>query len=187
MPKVRSIAATAALTAAALAGGLLLAGPGRAAPSPAGAPTPSVPETAAPLPAPAPSPAQVVVVEPVAQPQPEPKPQPGVLAVGPSQVALAKGDWTAEFAVANVGGSDMAWFAVGVPSSVGLSATKGWLAPGEETTVTATVDHTKLAKGGFSLTLHVSANDTADSVTITGIKEVKVAVPPGPGDIKAVK
>ena len=127
--------------------------------------------------------------QPVAQPQPQsqPQPQPGVLAVGPSQIALAKGDWTAEFTVANVGGSDMAWFAVGVPSSVGLSTTQGWLAPGEEKVVTATVDHTKLAKGPFSLTLHVSANDTADSVTITGTKEIKVAVPLGPGGIAAVK
>lgn len=181
MPKARHIAATAALTAAALAAGLLLAGPGQSAPKPEPA-TPST--TAAPAPA-APTPASgspIVVVEPAAQPQPQPQPepQPGVLAVGPSQIALAQGDWTAEFTVANVGGSDMAWFALGVPSPVGLSATQGWLAPGEETVVTATVDHTTLAKGPFSLTLHVSANDTAESVTITGTKQVKVAVPQGP-------
>lgn len=134
----------------------------------------SAPQDVAPQPQPEPQP----------HPQPQPKPQPGVLSVGPSVTELASNDWTAEFTVSNVGGSDMSWFAVGVPSNVGLSATKGTLAAGEETTVTATVDHTTLAKGDFSLTLHVSANDTASAVTIKGTKEIKVNVPPGPGDLK---
>ncbi len=85
----------------------------------------------------------------------------------------------------NAGAGDLAWFAVGVPANVALSSTQGTLGAGEQTTVTATVDHTTLAKGPFSLTLHVSGNDTADSVTLTGTKQVKVAVPQGPGGIKA--
>jgi hypothetical protein len=87
--------------------------------------------------------------------------------------------------VTNAGAGDLAWFAVGVPANVSLSSTKGTLGAGEQATVTATVDHTTLAKGPFNLTLHISANDTADSVTITGTKQVKVAVPQGPGGIKA--
>lgn len=121
--------------------------------------------------------------EPEAGPDPEPQPEPGVLSVGPAGVDLADGQWTAHFVVANVGGSDMSWFAVDVPSEVGLSETEGTLAGGTETVVTATIDHTQLAKGPFSLTLHVSANDTADSVTITGVKKVIVG-PVGRGDVK---
>ena len=117
------------------------------------------------------------------EPQPEPQPEPGVLSVGPASVDLADGQWTAQFVVANVGGSDMNWFAVGVPSEVGLSQTQGTLAAGTEAVVTATIDHTQLAKGPFSLTLHVSANDTAESVTFTGVKKVKVIGPVGPGDL----
>jgi len=121
--------------------------------------------------------------QPEPQPETEPKPEPGVLAVGPASVDLADGQWTAQFVVANVGGSDMSWFAVGVPSEVGLSETQGTLAGGTETVVTATIDHTQLAKGPFSLTLHVSANDTAESVTFNGVKKVKVVGPVGPGGL----
>ncbi len=141
------------------------------------------PESAA-EPPPAAEPAAEPQGEPEADPgaDPEPQPDPGVLSVGPANIALADGEWTAQFVVANVGGSDMSWLAVGVPSEVGLSETEGTLAGGTQTVVTATIDHTQLAKGPFSLTLHVSANDTAESVTFTGLKKIKVVGPVGPGN-----
>lgn len=179
MPKVRNLIAAGALAAAGLGAGLVLAQPAQPA-QPAPAPTATIP---APAPAPAPAiPAPVVLVEPAVQPQPKPA---GVLAVNPSQIDLAEGVWSGQFTVTNAGAGDLAWFAVGVPANVALSSTQGTLGAGEQTIVTATVDHTTLAKGPFSLTLHVSANDTAESVTLTGTKQVKVAVPQGPGAIKA--
>ena len=184
MPDVRTLIAAGALAAAALAAGLVLAKPAPPAPPAHAAPPVQV---APPAPTPAPTiPAPVIVVEPAGQPQPQPQPEPaGVLAVGPSQIALAEGVWTGQFTVTNAGAGDLAWFAVGVPANVSLSSTEGTLGTGEQTVVTATVDHTTLAKGPFSLTLHVSANDTAASVTLTGTKQVKVAVPLGPGGITA--
>lgn len=179
MFKVRNLIAAGALAAAGLGAGLVLAQPAQ--------PAQPAPAPAATIPAPAPAiPAPVVLVEPAVQPQPQPQPKPaGVLAVGPSQIALADGVWSGQFTVTNAGAGDLAWSAVGVPANVALSSTQGTLGAGEQTIVTATVDHTTLAKGPFSLTLHVSANDTAESVTLTGTKQVKVAVPQGPGVIKA--
>ncbi|MEW6152819.1 MAG: hypothetical protein AB1673_02360 [Actinomycetota bacterium] len=202
------IAIVAVALAAALAAGVLLgrsAGGASAATSPqTTGPGPTGPITAPPTgepvfesvaqaqpapqpsPQPQPAPQPVPPVQPAPQPAPEPAPQagPGILVVAPNHVALAQGQWTAQFTVANVGESALSWFAVGVPSQVGLSAYNGVLAPGTETTVTATVAHTALAQGPFSLKLHISANDTADSVTITGTKQVKVAVPLGPQVLK---
>ena len=189
MSKSRSAVLISLLLVIAVCGGLLL-GLNGASGSGSGDGTPSSDEQP-----PATPPAGQPEVQPAAQPepapqptvpttQPQPKPNPGVLAVGPSVIDLAENQWTAKFTVANVGGSDLAWFAVGVPSTVSLSETKGVLAAGAETTVTATVDHTMLAKGPFSLTLHVSANDTAQSVTIKGTKTIKVTVPLGPNVIK---
>jgi hypothetical protein len=190
MSKSRSIIVIALLVAALSAALLLigLGGRGQAA-SPGSLPqSPSEKQSvAAPQPVDQSQPEAVAEPqsepEPQPQPEPEPQPGPGELSVGPATVELADGEWTAQFVVANVGGRDMSWLAVGIPSEVGLSDTKGMLAGGTETVVTATIDHTQLAKGPFSLTLHVSANDTAESVTFTGVKKVKVVGPVGPGDL----
>jgi hypothetical protein len=194
MPKPRFLTALVLTLVVALAAGLLLgrasgggqrasAEPSPPSPAPSG-PSSDTPEPAGSQPQSAPQPQPQPAPQPQPQPQPEPKAGPGVLLVLPEHIALPKGQWTAQFTVANVGESEMAWFAVGVPSTVALSATQGVLAPGAETTVSATVDHTKLAEGPFSLKLHVSANDTARSVTITGTKQIKVAVPLGPNGLK---
>jgi hypothetical protein len=184
-----------ALLAAALAAALLLIGlggsgqaaaPGTQRPAPFQKPSVAAPQPADPSqPAAEPQSDAESQAEPQAEPQadPEPQPEPGVLSVGPAGIDLPDGQWTAQFVVANVGGSEMSWFAVGVPSEVGLSETEGTLAAGTETVVTATIDHTQLEKGPFDLTLHVSANDTAESVTFTGVKKIKVVAPKGPGDI----
>jgi hypothetical protein len=100
-------------------------------------------------------------------------------------IVLPANQWAAKFVIANIGGRDLAWFAVGAPSTLSLSATKGVLAPGEDVTIGVTVDHTKLAKGDFSLTLHMSANDTAQSVTVNGTKTIKPVGPVGPGTLTA--
>ena len=191
MPKSRLLTLAVLTVLIALAGGLLLGRISGNRPSASAAPLAQpVPTTSTTAPAdePAPAPAAATPAPqpaPAPQPQPQPKAGPGVLEVLPNQIALPEGQWTAQFTVANVGDSDSAWFAVGIDPAIKLSATKGVLGPGAETVVTATVDHTKLAKGPFSLDLHVSANDTAESVTLTGTKQVKVAIPPGPGDLKA--
>lgn len=190
MPKSRFLAALVLTVVVALAAGLFLgrSSGGSSSPPAAAAAEPAHVEVAVAAPAPAPQPEPPSSQSPAPQPpapQAQPEAGPGVLEVLPEHIALPANQWSAQFTVANVGESEMAWFAVGVPSNVGLSATQGVLAAGQETTVTATVDHTTLAKGPFSLKLHVSANDTAESVTITGTKQVKVNVPPGPGTLTA--
>ena len=97
-------------------------------------------------------------------------PDPGELQVLDGDVMLPAGKYIDSFGVQNAGGEPLFWTAVGVPEAIVLKTTQGTLEPGESVPVLMTVIPESLPDGPFQLEFHISGNDTAMPVSVTGVK-----------------